>query len=81
MSVCEDLGPINVSPTDDRKYRAIRLENGFQALLIHDATTDKAAAALDVHVGPYYLLQIAMMLFFLEMVGLVSSVPEKQTTM
>ena len=43
--------PIHKSEQDDREYRAIRLENGLQALLVHDAKTDKAAASLDVAVG------------------------------
>lgn len=37
--------------TDDRDYRLIRLQNGLQALLIHDPKADKAAAAMDVGVG------------------------------
>jgi insulysin len=37
--------------TDDRQYRAIRLENGLVLVLIHDPTAEKAAAALDVSVG------------------------------
>lgn len=36
---------------DDREYRVVRLNNGLEALLIHDEQTDKASAALDVHVG------------------------------
>ncbi|KAJ3343860.1 Insulinase (Peptidase M16) [Gonapodya sp. JEL0774] len=36
---------------DDRQYRIITLPNKLQALLVHDAQTDKAAAAMDVHVG------------------------------
>lgn len=36
---------------DDRQYRLIRLPNQLEALLIHDPNTDKASAALDVHVG------------------------------
>ncbi|KAL5511367.1 STE23_2 [Sanghuangporus vaninii] len=43
--------PIQKSPADDREYRVIRLENGLQAVLVHDAKTDKAAASLDVAVG------------------------------
>ena len=43
--------PIQKSASDDRDYRIIRLENGLQAVLVHDATTDKAAASLDVGVG------------------------------
>lgn len=40
-----------VSPIDDRQYRALELENGLQVLLVSDAKTQKAAAALDVYVG------------------------------
>lgn len=36
---------------DDRQYRIIRLANGLEALLIHDPTTDKSSAAMDVRVG------------------------------
>jgi len=36
--------------TDSNEYRAIELPNGLQAVLVYDATTDKAAAALDVRV-------------------------------
>lgn len=38
---------------DDREYRVITLPNQLEALLINDATTDKASAALDVNVGSY----------------------------
>lgn len=34
-----------------RSGRLIMLENGMEALLISDPTTDKAAAAMDVKVG------------------------------
>jgi secreted Zn-dependent insulinase-like peptidase len=40
-----------VSPIDDRQYRALKLENGLQVLLVSDPETQKAAAALDVYVG------------------------------
>jgi len=43
--------PIQKSQQDDREYRLIRLNNGLQAMLVHDATADKAAASLDVAVG------------------------------
>jgi insulysin len=46
--------PIQKSQQDDRDYRLIRLENGLQAMLIHDAKADKAAASLDVAVGHLY---------------------------
>ncbi len=38
---------------DDRQYRVVRLENGLEALLVHDPETDKASAALDVNVGSF----------------------------
>ncbi|KAF2437115.1 a-pheromone processing metallopeptidase Ste23 [Tothia fuscella] len=38
---------------DDRSYRVIRLPNQLEALLIHDADTDKASGALDVNVGSF----------------------------
>ena len=37
---------------DDRSYRLVRLnDNKLEALLVHDPKTDKASAAMDVHVG------------------------------
>jgi insulysin len=37
---------------DDRSYRLIKLlGNDLEALLVHDPKTEKAAAAMDVHVG------------------------------
>lgn len=44
-------GPMKKPDLDDREYRVIRLPNNIVVLLIHDPTTEKAAAALDVHVG------------------------------
>lgn len=38
---------------DDRSYRLIRLPNKLEALLVHDAETDKASAAVDVNVGSF----------------------------
>jgi insulysin len=43
--------PIRKSQQDDREYKLIRLDNGLQAMLVHDAKADKAAASLDVAVG------------------------------
>ena|SRR5712672_455803 len=43
--------PIQKSQQDDREYRLIRLDNGLQAMLVHDPKADKAAASLDVAVG------------------------------
>lgn len=39
------------SPNDNREYRYLTLANQLRVLLISDPTTDKASAALDVHVG------------------------------
>jgi insulysin len=38
---------------DDRSYRVIRLANDLEAVLIHDAKTDRASGALSVGVGSY----------------------------
>ncbi|KAF2021275.1 hypothetical protein BU24DRAFT_416934 [Aaosphaeria arxii CBS 175.79] len=38
---------------DDRAYRIITLPNQLEVLLIHDAKTDKASAAMDVNVGSF----------------------------
>lgn len=38
---------------DNRTYRVIKLKNQLEALLIHDAETDKASASLDVNVGSF----------------------------
>ena len=43
--------PLVKSGQDDRDYRLIQLNNGLQALLVHDAKADKAAASLNVAVG------------------------------
>jgi len=43
--------PIEKSDNDDRTYRIIKLKNDLEAMIIHDEKTDKASAALDVHVG------------------------------
>ena len=43
--------PLVKSGQDGRDYRLIHLNNGLQATLVHDATTDMAAASLDVAVG------------------------------
>ena len=39
------------SGQDERDYRLIQLSNGLQAVLVHDAEADMAAASLDVAVG------------------------------
>ena len=38
---------------DNRTYRVIKLPNQLEALLIHDADTDKASASMDVAVGSF----------------------------
>ena len=38
---------------DDRSYRIITLQNKLEVLLIHEAGSDKASAALDVNVGSF----------------------------
>ncbi|KAM0753884.1 hypothetical protein T439DRAFT_338697 [Meredithblackwellia eburnea MCA 4105] len=42
---------IEKSPNDDRSYRLVTLQNGLEALIISDPTTDKAAGALNVKAG------------------------------
>lgn len=49
-----DVGPVLSSPTDDRSFSYIQLENGLQAMLISDPDAESAAAALDVRVGSWY---------------------------
>ncbi|KAH8805629.1 Metalloenzyme, LuxS/M16 peptidase-like protein [Xylogone sp. PMI_703] len=38
---------------DDRKYLLVKLSNKLEVLLVHDAQTDKASAAMDVNVGNF----------------------------
>lgn len=45
---------IEKSDPDDRQYRIVRLENGIQAILVHDPAADKAAACLTIAVGSLY---------------------------
>jgi insulysin len=39
--------------SDHRSYRVVKLPNQLEALLVHDAETDKASAAMDVNVGSF----------------------------
>jgi insulysin len=39
--------------TDTRRYRVVKLTNQLEVLLVHDADTDKASAAMDVNVGNF----------------------------
>lgn len=45
------------SEQDKRLYRGIEFENGLKALLVSDPSTDKAAAALDVNIGKFGLIE------------------------
>lgn len=49
----ERIEDLERSTLDDRLYRVITLPNKLEALLIHDAKTDKASAAMDVNVGSF----------------------------
>ena len=42
---------IERSPADPRDYRAVKLDNGLEALVVSDPQADKAAAAVNVNVG------------------------------
>ncbi|WP_157981135.1 pitrilysin [Aliidiomarina haloalkalitolerans] len=42
---------INVSPNDQREYRAITLDNGIRMVLVHDPEAEKSGAALAVYAG------------------------------
>lgn len=42
---------IHVSPLDERTFKHLELPNGLQALVVSDAATESASAAMDVHVG------------------------------
>lgn len=44
---------IRKSHVDTREYRSLELENGMKVVVIHDASADKASAALDVAVGSF----------------------------
>lgn len=45
---------IKKSPSDTRRYQYLTLNNQLKVLLISDASAEKAAASLDVHVGSRY---------------------------
>lgn len=49
------INDIVIPSNDERKYRGLILENGMKIMLISDEKTEKAAAALDVHVGKFSL--------------------------
>lgn len=43
--------PIEKPAQDARSYRLLRLQNGLEAMLIHDKDADTSAAAMDIAVG------------------------------
>lgn len=45
------VGGLDVSALDERQYECLELPNALQVLLISDPKTEKASAAMDVHVG------------------------------
>jgi len=47
----KQVDEITKSPLDTRDYRYLLLQNDMKVLLISDKDTDKAAAAMSVHVG------------------------------
>lgn len=53
QSPAPETAQLNRPPLDDRGYRLVMLENGMKVLLISDADTDTAAAALNVAVGQF----------------------------
>jgi insulysin len=38
---------------DDRSYRLLTLPNMLEVLIVHDPSTDRASAAMDVNVGSF----------------------------
>ncbi len=45
---------INISPNDQREYRALTLDNTIDVVLVSDPDTDKSGVALSVGVGYYF---------------------------
>ena len=54
QSVVNHPGLIVKSPSDNREYRAITLDNGLKAMLVSDPTAVAASAAVDVNVGAFH---------------------------
>ena len=52
-SIDDEVVHIVRSPRDKRDYRAVRLENNLQALLVHCPGSHKAAAALAINAGHF----------------------------
>ena len=54
VSIITDNGSVEKPLLDNRSYRLVKLnKNNLHVLLIHDPTTDKLAASLDVNVGAF----------------------------
>jgi insulysin len=51
MSSTFDHVDFETPSLDQRSYRLLTLSNELEVLLVHDAETDKAGAAMDVNVG------------------------------
>lgn len=47
----DPIKPVQKSPSDDKKYEYIKLDNGLKVLLISDDAAEFAAVSLDVFVG------------------------------
>ena len=43
--------PLQKPQSDNKQYRLIKLMNELEVLLVHDPTTDKAAACMNLNVG------------------------------
>ncbi len=50
VGIADEIIPIK-SEVDSKSYRGLVLENGLKVMLVSDPEADRAAAALDVHVG------------------------------
>jgi insulysin len=53
----EVVEDVVTSPEDKRSYRALFLMNNMKVLLVSDPSSDKAAAAMAVHVGQLDILR------------------------
>uniref|UniRef100_A0A8C4NB61 Insulin-degrading enzyme n=2 Tax=Eptatretus burgeri TaxID=7764 RepID=A0A8C4NB61_EPTBU len=51
MTVNRVTNGIIKSPEEKREFRGVELSNGLRVLLVSDSSTDKASAAMDVHIG------------------------------
>lgn len=42
---------IEISHNDSREYRYLKLSNRLEVCLVHDITTEKSAACMDINIG------------------------------